>query len=143
MSPAQAQEESVFKSSITLETLAPLLFPSVEADLVLAPLHAAWISYQLNSSFHLAVLNFLYLLITADQLRDALDISDLWKDGDVAASYIQPLQQAEQRFIKAIKSQDAEIACDNEAEREQLLAELNILTDALAQVTSVVPKMNE
>ena len=94
-----AQQNRLYSSTpLALDSLAPFLFPSLHADLITAPLKEAWNTFQVNYSFYLASLNFLYLMLSAKHLHSALSIADLWSNNDVAGSFLQPLREASTRF---------------------------------------------
>ncbi|KAK4904523.1 YAP1-binding protein 1 [Elasticomyces elasticus] len=69
--------DSIFATPFALESLAPYLFPSLYIDLITAPITKAWQTFQLNLSFYLASLNFLYLLLRAKHLHSKLSIAEL------------------------------------------------------------------
>ncbi|KAK5699028.1 YAP1-binding protein 1 [Elasticomyces elasticus] len=130
--------DSIFATPFALESLAPYLFPSLHVDLITAPIIEAWQTFQLNLSFYLASLNFLYLLLRAKHLHSKLSIAELWKKSDVAGSFLQPLRDAGQRFTKAL-DEGGEL---REERGNDVLAELTLLQDTIGQVTSVVRYLN-
>ena len=130
-------ETSVFATSIALDSLSSFLFPSLQADLVTAPISEAFIAFRTNLSFYLATLNFVYLLLCAKHLHDNLSIQDLWTNSDVAGSYIQPLREASTRFKAAL---DGEL---EDEKSDEVLAELNVLDEAVERVTGAVRFLNE
>ncbi|KAK5735669.1 YAP1-binding protein 1 [Elasticomyces elasticus] len=130
--------DSIFATPFALESLAPYLFPSLHVDLITAPITEAWQTFQLNLSFYLASLNFLYLLLRAKHLHSKLSIAELWKKSDVAGSFLQPLRDAGQRFTKALDER-GEL---REERSNDVLAELTLLQDTIGQVTSVVRYLN-
>lgn len=136
-------ESSLFSKPFALDSLAPYLFPSLQADLVSAPIDAAWATFQLNLSFYLAVLNFLYLLISSEVLRHNLDILDLWKDNDIAGSYLQPLRDVVQRFSQSIQAGDGAIEYNTESDKQSLLARLNVMSATIEKVTGAVKLLIE
>ncbi|QIW94508.1 hypothetical protein AMS68_000026 [Peltaster fructicola] len=143
VAPHEGQESSVFSKPFALERLAPYLFPALQADLVTAPVDAAWRTFQLNLSFYHAVLNFLVLLVSSKQLRQHLDIQDLWKDHDIGGSYLQPLRNATQRFMKSIETEDGAIEYSTEEDKQQLIAGMNVMTQTLERVTEAAKTLNE
>lgn len=136
---AAAQNTSVFASPNAIDSLAPYLFPSLEAELVIAPLTEAWRTFQLNISFYLASLNFVYLLLQAKHLHSNLEIADMWKDNDVAGSFMQPLRDGMARFRKALDG-DGELV---EERTNGVMAELMLLEATIERVTASVTLLNE
>ncbi|KAK3680209.1 YAP1-binding protein 1 [Recurvomyces mirabilis] len=129
---------SVFATPLALDSLAPYLFPSLEADLLRAPVADAWQTLQLNLSFYLTALNFLFLLLSARHLHRGLEIADMWRDNDVAGSFLQPLRDAEKRFSKGI-DEGGELA---EERTNGVVAELLLLNETMDRVTKAVRYLN-
>ncbi|KAK3109930.1 YAP1-binding protein 1 [Teratosphaeriaceae sp. CCFEE 6253] len=129
---------SIFATPYALESLASYLFPSLHVDLITAPVHEAWQTIQLNFSFYLASLNFLYLLLCAKHLHHNLAVADLWKDNDVVGSFLQPLRDAEHRFRKALDD-DGELADER---TNGVMAELTLLDETIGRVTRAVRLLN-
>jgi hypothetical protein len=134
---ATDESASAFAKPIALDSLAPFLFPSLEADLVAAPIHDAWMTFQTNVSFYLASLNFLYLLLQAKHVHEPLAIGDLWKDADVAGSFLQPLRDAKARFFKEMDG--GQLASDKS---DTAVAELTLLEETIERVTNAVRNLN-
>jgi hypothetical protein len=134
---ATGESTSVFAKPIALDSLAPFLFPSLEADLVTAPIQDAWMTFQTNVSFYLASLNLLYLLLQAKHIHEPLAIADLWKDADVAGSFLQPLRDAKTRFVKEMDG--GQLAGEKS---DSALAELNLLEETVERVTGAVRNLN-
>lgn len=132
-------QNSIFAKPLALDSLAPYLFPSLQADLVTAPIREAWTTFQMNASFYLTSMNFLFLLLQAKHLHGNLDIQDLWSNNDVAGSFLQPLRDAKARFAKAMQS-GGEL---EEEKSEEALAELNLLEETIERVTKSVANLNE
>ncbi|KAK5119071.1 hypothetical protein LTR62_000282 [Meristemomyces frigidus] len=130
---------SIFATSLALDSLAPYLFPSLETDLLRSPIPAAWQTFQLNVSFYLASLNLLYLLLCAKHLHLNLEVADMWKDNDVAASFLQPLRDASKRFGRALGA-GGELA---EEKTDGVVAELGLLDETVGRVTGAVRFLNE
>lgn len=131
--------DSVFAKPLALDSLAPFLFPSLQADLISAPIQDAWMTFQTNVSFYLSSLNFLFLLLQAPHIREKLAISDLWKDADIAASFLQPLRDAKKRFEEALKD-GGELATERS---ESVVAELALLETTVGRVTAAVGNLNQ
>lgn len=134
-----AGTSSVFAKPLALDSLAPFLFPSLHADLVTAPLLDSWTVFQTNLSFYLTSLNFLYLLLCAKHLHDNLAIADLWTTADVAGSFLQPLRDASTRFNRELDEGGA-LADERTS---GVVAELLLLDETVARVTSAVRLLNE
>lgn len=129
----------IFATSLALDSLAPYLFPSLQADLLTAPLQDAWMAFQTNVSFYLAGLNFLYLLLCAKHLHRDLGVKDLWTNVDVAGSFLQPLRDAGKRFREAM-ADGGEL---EEERTESLVAELGLVDETVERVTRAVRFLNE
>lgn len=134
-----SQSQSIFAKSLALDSLAPYLYPSLRDDLITTPIEEAWRTFQTNVSFYLASLNFVYLLLQAKHIHQTLEISDLWNNNDIAGSFLQPLRDAKERFLKemadggALASEKSDVA----------VAELNLLDETIERVTKAVPNLNE
>ncbi|CAK3798583.1 Hypothetical predicted protein [Lecanosticta acicola] len=131
---------SIFAKPLALDSLAPYLFPSLDADLIIAPLTEAWQTFQMNASFYLASLNFLFLLLQAKHLHSILDVQDLWSNNDVPGSFLQPLRDAAARFTKAMVESGGDLAGEKS---DETLAELNLLEETVERVTKSVVHLNE
>lgn len=130
--------DSVFAAPLALDSLAPFLFPSLQADLITAPIQESWMTFQTNISFYLSSLNFLFLLLHAGHIRESLAIANLWKDADLAGSFLQPLRDANTRFQAAMKAgQELE-----GEESESTIAELALLEETIKRVTAAVRNLN-
>lgn len=134
--PPPPTHRSIFAQPLALDSLSPYLFPSLAADLLTPSVQEAHQTFAANLSFYLASLNFLYLLLCARHLHEALGIADLWKDNDVAGSFMQPLREAGKRF-------GAEEGGDVAEGLMVDAAELNVLDEALERVTRAVGLLNE
>lgn len=131
--------DSVFAKPLALDSLAPFLFPSLEADLITTPVQDAWMTFQTNVSFYLSSLNFLFLLLHAEHIRESLAIADLWKDADIAGSFLQPLRDAKKRYEEALRD-----GGELESERsESVVAELALLETTVGRVTAAVGNLNQ
>lgn len=136
---AKEGESSIFATPLALDSLAPYIFPSLRTDLVTAPASEAWMTFQLNISFYLASLNFIYLLLCAKHLHYNLSIQDLWTNSDIAGSFVQPLKEASERFKKEL----GEGGALKDEQSEAVLAELNVLNESIERVTAAVKFLNE
>ncbi|KAK0352376.1 YAP1-binding protein 1 [Friedmanniomyces endolithicus] len=135
----ELEAKSVFATLFALESLAPYLFPSLHVDLISVPAAEAWQIFQLNLSFYLTSLNFLYLLLCAKHLHHSLSIAELWKNNDVAGSFLQPLRDAAKRFGKALD--DGGELTDERT--PGVIAELMLLDETIERVTNAVRFLNE
>ncbi|CZT23679.1 uncharacterized protein RCC_09393 [Ramularia collo-cygni] len=131
--------ESVFAKPLALDSLAPFLFPSLQAELNVAPIQDAWMTFQTNISFYLSSLNFLFLLLHAEHIRESLAIADLWNDADIAASFLQPLRDARKRFGDALV-EGGDLATEK---TESIIAELALLEETVSRVTAAAAGMNK
>ena len=139
-SPTALEEErSIFATPFALDSLAPFLFPSLRAELLTSPTQEAFLTFRTNLSFYLASLNFLYLLLCARHLHHALSIQDLWSNNDVPGSFLGPLREAGGSFRKGL-DEDGELVDERSA---GVVAELNVLDEAVERVTGAVRYLNE
>lgn len=131
--------KSMFATSLALDSLAPFLFPSVSADILTPTVEEGYATFAANLSFYLSSLNLLYLLLCAKHLHSALEIQDLWKDNDIAGSFLHPLRDASARF-KAAMQPGKEL---EEDKTESALGEINLLDNAIERATRSVVFLNE
>jgi hypothetical protein len=136
---ASPSSKSMFATPLALDSLAPFLFPSVSADILTPPIEEGYATFGANLSFYLSSLNLLYLLLCAKHLHSALEIQDMWKDNDVAGSFLQPLRDASKRFRTAMEPGN-ELAEDK---TESGVAELDLLDNVIERVTRSVGFLNE
>ncbi|WPH02216.1 Hypothetical protein R9X50_00507100 [Acrodontium crateriforme] len=122
---------SVFATPFALDSVAPYVFPSIQADLLKGDVHESWAVFQSNLSFYLASLNFLYLLICAQHLHDALAIKSLWTNSDMAGSFLQPLREAVGWFRKEA-ADGGQLA---QEKSDATMAELGLMDETIARVT--------
>jgi hypothetical protein len=134
-----ATPKSIFATPLALDSLAPFLFPALSADILTPPIEEGYATFAANLSFYLSSLNLLYLLLCAKHLHSSLEIQDLWKDNDVAGSFLQPLRDASQKFRKAMEA-GGEL---EEDKTESALAEMNVLDAVVERVTKSVVFLNE
>ena len=135
-----SHETSIFATSLALDSLAPFLLPSLQADLLTQPVQDAFLTFRSNLSFYLASLNFLYLLLCAKHLHHALSIQDLWSNNDVAGNFLGPLREASVRFRKGMDDEGGELT---EERSGGVVAELNVLDEAVERVTAAVKFLHE
>lgn len=138
-SPTRNNNISIFAKPLALETLAPFLFPSLQADLLTSPVQDAWLTFRSSISFYLASLNFIYLLLCAKHLHEHLMIHELWTNNDIAGSFLQPLKDGRERFKKEMRG-GGELS---EERSDEVLAEMNVLDDAIQRVEGAVRFLNE
>ena len=136
---ASPSSKSMFATPLALDSLAPFLFPSVGADILTPPIEEAYATFGANLSFYLSSLNLLYLLLCAKHLHSALEIQDMWKDNDVAGSFLQPLRDASKRFRTAMQPGN-ELAEDK---TDSGVAEIDLLDNVIDRVTRSVGFLNE
>lgn len=136
---AETPPDSIFATPGALDSLAPFMFPSISADLLTPPIEDGYAAFVANLSFYLSSLNFIYLLLCAKHLHGRLEIQDLWKDNDIAGSFLQPLRDASTRFRDAM-APGKEL---EEDKTESALAEINVLDEAIERVTKAVAFLNE
>ncbi|KAF1826964.1 DUF1760-domain-containing protein [Dissoconium aciculare CBS 342.82] len=131
-------ERSIFASPYALDSLGAYLFPAIQALGPDAHIGDAWIDFQVNVSFYLASLNFLYLLLTAGHLHQRLDIPDLWSNNDVPGSFLQPLRNLATQFQAELKEGGA-LASESSG---SVLAELQLLDETIQKVTKAASRLS-
>ncbi|KAM3422530.1 hypothetical protein BST61_g31 [Cercospora zeina] len=132
------QDKSIFSRPLALGSLAPHLFPSLQADLVTAPICDAWMTFQTNVSFYLASLNLIYLLLTAKHVHESLEISELWNNNDIAGGFLGPLRDAKKRFSEAM-TDGGELQGER---KDETMAELALLQVTIERVEEAVRHLN-
>ncbi|KAI5357820.1 putative YAP-binding/ALF4/Glomulin [Septoria linicola] len=134
----ESSEKSIFARPLALDSLAPHLFPSLQADLITAPISDAWMTLQTNVSFYLASLNLIYLLLSAKHIHQPLEISELWNNNDVAGSFLTPLRDVKKRFFDAMEA-GGELA---DEKSDTAVAELVLLQETIERVEDAVKNLN-
>jgi hypothetical protein len=132
-------QKSIFATPLALDSLAPFLFPALSSDILTPQIEESYATFAANLSFYLSSLNLLYLLLCAKHLHSPLEIQDMWKDNDVAGSFLQPLRDASKRFVEAMGS-GGEL---EEDKTEAAIAEMNVLDEGIERVTRAVVFLNE
>jgi hypothetical protein len=131
--------KSIFATPLALDSLAPFLFPALSAEVLTPSIQESYATFTANLSFYLSSLNLLYLLLCAKHLHSTLEIQDLWKDNDVAGSFLQPLRDASKRFKEAMgPGRELE-----EYRSDAVAAEMNVLDEGVERVTRAVSFLNE
>lgn len=121
-----------------LDNFADLVFPSLSTKLVDADLQEAWTEFQVNISFYLASINFLYYMLYAQEESEALEVSDFIQQHRVDSRFIEPLEQARQRLQEAVNSNQHGIVDATDTDSvEAYKAELNVLAQTLERLQSV------
>jgi len=133
---------SVFATPIALSTVSPFLFPGLQAELVVAPVAEAWVTFKMNLGFYLATLNFYYLLLSAKHLHKPLDIAGLHVRADIGGSYLGPLKAAAERFKDGLKEGGELYEEDGAEGAQQGNADLRILRDVIERVEKGVVALN-
>ena len=138
-SESSTTPKSIFATPLALDSLAPFLFHTLSTDILTPPIEESYATFAANLSFYLSSLNLLYLLLCAKHLHSPLEIQDLWKDNDVAGSFLQPLRDASKRFKEAMEP-GGELEEDR---TEAVVAEMNVLDEGIERVTRAVVFLNE
>lgn len=134
----QEENKSIFARPLALDRLAPSLFPSLRAELITAPILDAWMTFQTNISFYLASLNLIYLLLSAKHIQQSLEISELWKNNDIAGSFLTPLKEMKERLSVAMES-GGELASEK---KDTAVAELGLLQQTIERVEGAVKNLS-
>lgn len=136
--PLESDDKSIFATPVALESLGPFLFPPIRDLIVEAPIQEAWQDFQANVSFYLASLNFLYLLLSAKQLQQHLEVGELWTNNHVESNFLQPLKEAKARFETEL-AENGSLASEKD---DRIMGELVLLDETLQQVTSASSRAN-
>ncbi|KAI9827336.1 MAG: hypothetical protein M1819_006978 [Sarea resinae] len=149
-------DPSVFATPVALDTLAPFLFPALDAEYSLSgdnsskdndasPLSGQWGTFKAQLSLYLTTLNFYYLVLASRPLHAALGVPHLHARHDVAGTYLAPLRQASSRFRAALRPTEGDGGGGGSLVGEEggesgaamAAAELDLLDDVLARIGGV------
>lgn len=139
---ATEQETSIFATPVAIDSLSPYLFPDLTHDLSTASMSDAWAIFDQNLQFYLASLNFYFLLLSADRLRQNLNVDGLHVNNDIDGSFLGPLQEAAARFREGAQA-DGELgkrwARDGDDVNSEI-AKVKLLETTVEKVTAAVAK---
>ncbi|CAI6332762.1 unnamed protein product [Periconia digitata] len=96
---------SIFATPVAVHTTLPFLFPDLTATYSNSvAISDSFMQFRQELGFYLAVLNFYYLLLTARQLHDNLDVKNLHKGSGMEEHFLKPLKDASARFTEDLKA---------------------------------------
>lgn len=133
---------SIFKQPAILTTLSSYLFPDIRGRFEKRALEDAWDAFQANFPFYLTSLNFYYLLLSAPDLRECLELKKFHFDCQVQESFLDPLGQAANIFKEGLATGPLATEADDLGVPAGI-TELEILDDALARVVTAINALND
>lgn len=105
-----AASSSIFATPVALQTTSPFLFPDLSnAYNSSISVSDSFMQFRQDLGFYLASLNFYYLLLTAQQLHDSLDIAGLHEGSGMQEHFLAPLKEASARFAESLSSEEGEL----------------------------------
>lgn len=137
-------DPTVFSIPIALDSLGPFLFPDLTQELSSPDVVAVWETFDQQSPFYLASLNFYFLLLSAKHLWKPLALPALHTNNDVAGSFLQPLRDAVARFRSEAEEDSALAGLWRDKEtRDEKLGQLKLMQYTLDKVTQAVIALND
>ena len=94
-------EASIFTTSAPLSTLAPFIFPNPEKLMEGQTNTDSYATFQAYQPFYLAVLNFLYLLLSSNTLSGRLQMADVAKQNELPR-FLDSLLQIAKKFQSSV-----------------------------------------
>ena len=148
-SPHQATDStndsdtSIFATPVALSTSAPFLFPDLTHSYQSAvEISDSFMQFRTELGFYLASLNFYYLLLSARQLHETLDIKGLHKNSQMQNHYLTPLKEISVRFRESLgDGGELKIAEGSEENVVQARMDIELLEHVIAQVEAAVGKL--
>lgn len=132
-----SKKPSVFATPVAIDTTAPYIFPDLVQTLKPPLTPESRSALKLNFSFYLASLNFYYLLLSSQNIRDALDVVSLHKKHDVSRRFLAPLRMVGKQDLDMPESESL-LNGDRDSDNMEDLSDLWILGDALHRVFGVL-----
>lgn len=99
-------EASIFTTSASLSTLAPFIFLNPEKLMEGQTITDSYTTFQAYQPFYLAVLNFLYLLLSSTTLSSRLQMAEVAKQNELPR-FLDSLLQAGQKFQSSISHDES------------------------------------
>lgn len=129
-----SHESSIFATPVALSTVSPYLFPDLTSSWISpVEISESWMQFRTELGFYLSALNFYYLLLTAKQFHENLDIAGLHTQSQVEDRYLKPLKEAIGRFREALED-GGELAIAEGEEVGGAKSDLAILEDVIGRV---------
>lgn len=94
-------EASLFTTSAALSTLAPFIFPNPEKLMEGQTNTDSYATFQAYQPFYLAVLNFLYLLLSSNTLSGRIQMADVAKQNELPR-FLDSLLQIAKKFQSSV-----------------------------------------
>ncbi|KAK1913795.1 hypothetical protein P3342_007040 [Pyrenophora teres f. teres] len=104
-------------------------------------LEDSWMQFRQELSFHVAALNFYYLLLQAKHLHHTLGIKDLDKNHGIQSHYLDVLKQVALRFQKELASGGGALVVEGDEALEQAKADVALLEKVIDWVEGGMKKM--
>jgi hypothetical protein len=136
-------DTSIFATPVALSTSAPFLFPDITHSYQSAvEISDSFMQFRTELGFYLASLNFYYLLLSARQLHDTLDIKGLHKNSRMQDHFLTPLKEVSGRFTESLgEGGELKIAEGSEENIVQAKMDIELLGHIIAQVEAAVGKL--
>ncbi|KAF2689224.1 DUF1760-domain-containing protein [Lentithecium fluviatile CBS 122367] len=136
-------ETSIFATPVALSTTAPFLFPDLTHSYQSAvEISDSFMQFRSELGFYLASLNFYYLLLSARQLHENLDIKGLHKNSQMENHFLTPLREVSVRFKESLGDDgELKIAEGSEESIVQARMDIELLEHVVAQVEAAAGKL--
>ncbi|KAL6708631.1 hypothetical protein ACN47E_002612 [Coniothyrium glycines] len=135
-------ETNIFATPVAISTVAPYLWPDLSDHYFSTDtsFEDSWLQYRQELGFHVAALNFYYLLLQADHLHDALGVKDLHANHNVQLGYLDVLKQVSARFQRELATGGGSLV-DSEEALEQAKADVGLLEKVMEWVEEGIKKL--
>ncbi|PSN65832.1 DUF1760-domain-containing protein [Corynespora cassiicola Philippines] len=142
--PSSDETTNIFATPVALSTTAPFLFPDLTHSFASAvEISDSWMQFRADLGFHLAALNFYYLLLSAKQLHEHIDIKGLNANGRIQNTYLAPLKEITQRFKGSLEGEGelAKTVGDTHEGLNHAKMDLALLEDIIGRVEGAAAKL--
>ncbi|KAH9866127.1 hypothetical protein J1614_008691 [Plenodomus biglobosus] len=125
---------NIFATPVAISTVAPYLWPDLTRQYSFTDisLEDSWMQFRQELGFYVAALNFYYLLLQSENLRETLEIKDLAKH-HLQERYLDVLKAAAARFQKELEKGNGALAENGEG-LEQAKADVGLLQKVIEWV---------
>lgn len=122
--PSDDEQTNIFATPVALSTVSPYLWPDLSTHYSTHDTDIAdsWIQFRQELGFFVAALNFYYMLLQADHLRDALGVKQL-----EIKQFTDPLKVITARFDEELQQGGQKFDLEGEA-LEQAKADVGLVT---------------
>ncbi|KAI9877568.1 MAG: hypothetical protein M1830_003551 [Pleopsidium flavum] len=133
----RAHQLSVFATPVAIDTAAPYILLDLAEALQQPSTSDSWTAFKVNFSFYLASLNFYYLLLSSQHIRQSLGIVDLHTRQQISKQFLDPLREASKQYQAAFENGPL---AEEEGQAGVIggLSDLLILDDALGRVSDAM-----